>query len=422
MMLKTFFFSTLAFSAKSVSMALPIKGNLNLNRNIRSQLSAYNFHWPSRNNCHEFKSKLLKEFLEEGVMVQKLSESDRNHLTSENELGYSGATCKVFISEDTVYKQLNPNVRLGKIKVEVALQKLVHQELSKFRSAEKDNPVPDVFGLYYFTNDEDEEIYVIKMERIKGRCFSGKWKYISLMPNKRKMGALFVKQLIPALFDIQDLCLVHHDVKPDNIMFNPEENKFYIIDFGAISAFTDTTNLRTKGTYRFMSPQKAWYHTRERKLSLNKKLQVNEKIAFEVARMEDVYSFGIALSCMCRGVSPEGFQYGKWENEDPADESENQRKVFIPDTKKNYELFEHVFRNETTDWCGEKVMYINKKMLAPGLGERKSGFEELRQKLYFPLIGYALDINGCQTAMGYEWCKRTKRCIQPWKEVCPREF
>jgi len=62
---------------------------------------------------------------------------------------------------------------------------------------------------------------------------------------KKEFKINFLKQLVPALETLEEHKIVHCDIKPANIIYNPVSKIFTLIDFG-LSLFDETEKFAGK--------------------------------------------------------------------------------------------------------------------------------------------------------------------------------
>ena len=101
---------------------------------------------------------------------------------------------------------------------------------------------------------ETEQLYVV-MERVEAKTLADHVKDIP-----RANIPILLKQLVSACRFLEDLGLVHRDIKPQNISINDEMTELKLLDFGVICPFlapdlTDQNSRPFIGTLRYSSPE-----------------------------------------------------------------------------------------------------------------------------------------------------------------------
>lgn len=104
-------------------------------------------------------------------------------------------------------------------------------------------------------------------------------KYIENFQLNEKQTIKIAKNIAKALIELNNLGVAHMDIKPQNILINPEDNSIKIIDFDMSCLKDDQTCFTTKGTPNYLSPD-----------MLKGKVKT-----FEDAIKSDTWSFGVTL-------------------------------------------------------------------------------------------------------------------------------
>ena len=108
-------------------------------------------------------------------------------------------------------------------------------------------------------------------------------------PIPREKRASILRQLSSALYYLKRKCIIHRDIKPDNILLTPSGH-IKLIDFGlSISTKTEKHNFKRVGTPGFIAPEIINYKNASLK-------------GYGVE--SDVYSLGVLLYCMIVGEHP----------------------------------------------------------------------------------------------------------------------
>jgi len=200
----------------------------------------------------------------------------------EKELG-KGAMGVVYLGRDP---KIN---RVVAIKTMALSQEFEEDELDEvkerfFREAETAGRLnhPNIVTIY--DAGEEHDLAYIAMEFLKGK---------DLTPSTRKEGLLPVGKALEVVAQAADALdyahaqnVVHRDIKPANIMYEADEGKIKITDFG-IARITDSSKTKTGmvlGTPSYMSPE-----------------QLAGK---KVDGRSDIFSLGAMLYQLCTGALP----------------------------------------------------------------------------------------------------------------------
>jgi serine/threonine-protein kinase len=124
-----------------------------------------------------------------------------------------------------------------------------------FREAETAGRLnhPNIVTIY--DAGEEHDLCYIAMELLKGKDLVPFTKPASLMPLTKVMNV--VARIADALAYAHSNHVVHRDVKPANIMYEPEAESIKVTDFG-IARITDSSKTKTGmvlGTPSYMSPE-----------------------------------------------------------------------------------------------------------------------------------------------------------------------
>lgn len=135
-----------------------------------------------------------------------------------------------------------------------------------------------------FDAGEDHELAYIAMEFLKGHDLSDYCKPAQLLPVPQVLD--IVARVAEALAYAHTQNVVHRDVKPANIMYEPQSDMVKVTDFG-IARITDASKTRTGlvlGTPSFMSPE--------------------QLAGSKVDGRSDLYSLGVTLYQLLAGELP----------------------------------------------------------------------------------------------------------------------
>ncbi len=171
----------------------------------------------------------------------------------EKELG-KGAMGVVYLGRDP---KINRTVA---IKTMALAQEFEGDELAEakerfFREAETAGRLnhPNIVTMY--DAGEEQDLAYIAMEFLKGKDLVGYTKPDHLLPPDRVIS--IVARVAEALSYAHENQVVHRDVKPANIMYEPESDIVKVTDFG-IARITDSSKTKTGmvlGTPSYMSPE-----------------------------------------------------------------------------------------------------------------------------------------------------------------------
>ncbi|WP_070988720.1 CHASE2 domain-containing serine/threonine-protein kinase [Halofilum ochraceum] len=190
----------------------------------------------------------------------------------------------------TVYQGRDPKInRVVAIKTLALSQEFEADELEDvkerfFREAETAGRLnhPNIVTIY--DAGEEHDLAYISMEYLKGKDLTPWIKAGNLLPLRRVLE--MVADCAEALAYAHDHNVVHRDVKPGNIMYDPDSQTLKITDFG-IARITDSSRTKTGmvlGTPSYMSPEQ---------LAGNK-----------VDGRSDLFSLGVMLYQMVTGKLP----------------------------------------------------------------------------------------------------------------------
>ncbi len=171
----------------------------------------------------------------------------------EKELG-KGAMGVVYLGRDP---KIN---RVVAIKTMALSQEFDEDELADvkqrfFREAETAGRLNHPNIVTIFDAGEEHDLAYIAMEFLKGRDLVPQTKPGALMPLPKVMD--IVARVADALAYAHGQNVVHRDVKPANIMYEPESDQIKVTDFG-IARITDSSRTKTGmvlGTPSYMSPE-----------------------------------------------------------------------------------------------------------------------------------------------------------------------
>lgn len=160
-----------------------------------------------------------------------------------------------------VYQGRDPKInRIVAIKTMALSQEFEADELEEvknrfFREAETAGRLqhPNIVTIY--DAGEEHDLCYIAMELLSGKDLTAYTKEEALLPVQIVMGIVYKAAL--ALDYAHKQNVVHRDVKPANIMYDPDAKKVKLTDFG-IARITDSSKTKTGmvlGTPSYMSPE-----------------------------------------------------------------------------------------------------------------------------------------------------------------------
>ena len=192
--------------------------------------------------------------------------------------GYFG---KVFESH---YSILNKEIALKVLDKDKVSLNDFENEYKAMNILENENIVK------FYGKFEDKENYYLIMEK----CDSNLYDYIT---NKKGLTVeeirIIIKQLNKAFKLMNEKCIIHRDIKPNNILINYKNKKSVVVklsDFGTIKMLMSSLRASTQvGTNGFMAPE-------IRKLQ-NKDYSENEEKKYYTNKA-DLWSIGVMLIYM----------------------------------------------------------------------------------------------------------------------------
>ncbi|MDH4284696.1 MAG: serine/threonine-protein kinase [Gallionellaceae bacterium] len=189
-----------------------------------------------------------------------------------------------------VYQGKDPKIgRIVAIKTMALSQEFEPDELEDvkarfFREAESAGRLnhPNIVAMY--DAGEEHDLAYIAMEFLKGRDLVPHTKPDNLLPIPVVLSIM--ARVADALGYAHSLHVVHRDVKPANIMYDPESDTVKVTDFG-IARITDSSRTKTGmvlGTPSYMSPE--------------------QLAGAKIEGMSDLFSLGVSLYQMVCGKLP----------------------------------------------------------------------------------------------------------------------
>lgn len=200
----------------------------------------------------------------------------------ERELG-KGAMGVVYLGRD-------PKIgRVVAIKTMALSQEFEPEELEEvrqrfFREAETAGRLNHPGIVTIFDAGEEHDLAYIAMEFLKGQDLVPHARSGNLLPAAKAMD--ICARVAEALAYAHRQNVVHRDVKPANIMYDPDTGSVKVTDFG-IARITDSSRTRTGmvlGTPSFMSPE--------------------QLAGRKIDGQSDLFSLGVTLYQLCSGALP----------------------------------------------------------------------------------------------------------------------
>ncbi len=200
----------------------------------------------------------------------------------EKELG-KGAMGVVYLGRD-------PKIgRVVAIKTMALSQEFEPDELEDvkkrfFREAETAGRLNHPNIVTIFDAGEEHDLAYIAMEFLQGKDLTGHAKAGNLLPLPVVMG--IIARVADALDYAHRQSVVHRDIKPGNIMYDPRHDTVKVTDFG-IARITDSSKTKTGmvlGTPSFMSPE--------------------QLAGRKIDGQSDLFSLAVTLYQLCCGALP----------------------------------------------------------------------------------------------------------------------
>ncbi|ERT08000.1 phosphotransferase enzyme family protein [Lyngbya aestuarii BL J] len=171
-----------------------------------------------------------------------------------------GGFSKTFLAVDEdkpsqpycVIKQLFPQAQ-GTNNQQKA-EELFKREAIQLEQLGKHNQIPELFASF----SQDNRQYLVQ-EYIEGQNLAQELEQHGAFSEDKIQTLL--KDLLPVLSFIHQQQVIHRDIKPENIIRIKTDNKFVLVDFGAVKAATNTTLAATGtviGTMGYIAPEQAF--------------------------------------------------------------------------------------------------------------------------------------------------------------------
>lgn len=200
----------------------------------------------------------------------------------EKELG-KGAMGVVYLGRDPKINRVVA-IKTMALSQEFEEDELVEVKERFFREAETAGRLnhPHIVSIY--DAGEEQDLAYIAMEFLKGKDLVPYTKPGALLPLPKTLS--IVARVAEALDYAHQNNVVHRDIKPGNIMYEPESDQVKVTDFG-IARITDSSKTKTGmvlGTPSYMSPE--------------------QLVGKKIDGRSDLFSLGVMLYQMCCGQLP----------------------------------------------------------------------------------------------------------------------
>lgn len=189
----------------------------------------------------DFLDKFKKDLIESGINV--IDPKDIKKIDIIGRGGYGKVWKGSFLDKDVAIKELFSDAKLKEAYAEISKE-------IKFIQAAQNKKLPELYGIMIDIVDGNETVGLV-FEFIKGDPLD---KIYHTMSNKEKLDC--VLQLTEILCFLHSKKLIHRDIKPQNIMIEPQNN-VRLIDFGVskIAQNTITNTANSLGTTAYMAPE-----------------------------------------------------------------------------------------------------------------------------------------------------------------------
>lgn len=167
------------------------------------------------------------------------------------------------------------------------------KHLSKLQNVFQDSPPPN---LLLPIEIGETEAFVYQISRYILSPYKNLQDYIkNNAPLGPDLALTVVAKVANALDALHKRNVIHGDVKPSNIIGNPEEGEIYLIDFGMVRLVEPSKSIFLVGTYQYMHP------SLKSKILSEVLTPEKAKLSAYVGHYIDIYSLGIVTLQMITG-------------------------------------------------------------------------------------------------------------------------
>lgn len=143
---------------------------------------------------------------------------------------------------------------------------------------------------YFHESYEDEENYFLVFDFVEGKDLLKIITEAKFVPFKEDVAKIIFGNLVRSLIQIHSMRIVHHDLKLENVLLNPNTLETNIIDFGLADILPEDSSVTTgdPGSYEYLGPEKIF----------------SEKKTGYDGFKSDIWSLGIMLYAMTYAQFP----------------------------------------------------------------------------------------------------------------------
>lgn len=152
----------------------------------------------------------------------------------------------------------------------------------------------------YFNYFEEEANYYLVQEYIKGKSLEKlldkPWTQLKVID--------FLQEILLILKYLHQINIIHRDIKPSNVMLREEDEKFVLIDFGAVKQLDP----------RYLSSQSNQQHLPPQTMIGTPGYASGEQMAGRPGFNSDIYSLGITAIQLLTGIQPQNLNRDQQDN------------------------------------------------------------------------------------------------------------
>jgi serine/threonine protein kinase len=228
----------------------------------------------------DFLEAFRQELRNSGVNIIEANEIKKTDIIGKG--GYGKVWKGIYKGNEVAIKELLSDMKLKEAYTEISKE-------IKFIQAALNDKLPALYGVIVC----EEESVGLVFEYIKGHPLNSVYHEMS---NKTKLDV--VAQLCEILVFLHGKKLIHRDIKPQNIMIEPED-KVRLIDFGVskIAEKTNTFTANSLGTTAYMAPE-----------NFDIDLETEDVRPISISPKADVWSVGCLISELFSGNCPWGLK------------------------------------------------------------------------------------------------------------------